>query len=132
MNNIFFELFMMIVVILNTVTILIYFFSYDQDTLDTIDSIDQVIIWIYCAEAVMKILGNGLLKYFKDGWNLVDFFSTVLSVVLVFVIDSSRFSDTAKTARALRSLRVSSCYILLSLAAKSFETNQNSSFYQIF
>lgn len=34
-----------------------------------LDQIDEVIIYIYIAEAIIKIIGLGIEKYFEDDWN---------------------------------------------------------------
>ena len=34
-----------------------------------LDQIDEVIIYIYIAEAIIKVVGLGIEKYFEDDWN---------------------------------------------------------------
>jgi hypothetical protein len=47
-----------------------YAFDLPQDTLDTLDQIDEILIWVYLTEVVIKILGLGIYQYFSDAWNM--------------------------------------------------------------
>lgn len=75
-----FDLFMILVVLFNCGNIMpspyriailiVYSFSNDQDLLDTLDEIDNYLVWIYLGEVVIKMIGLGINTYFKNGWNM--------------------------------------------------------------
>lgn len=65
--------------------------------------LDDIFLYIYTAEAAMKIGGLGLISpntaYFKDKWNILDF-CIVLSAWV------SKLSENGINLSALRTLRV--------------------------
>jgi len=100
-----FEFLMMIIVLFNSVILIMYIFEEDQDTLDLLDSIDNILVWIYVGEVVIKIIGLGIIAYFSDGWNVMDFLLTAVSVATNIALSTIRFARTAKSARLLKSIR---------------------------
>jgi len=67
-------------------------------------SINQIILWVFIAEAVMKIVSAWPRPqdYFKSGWNLFDF-----SIILLSLIPASgSFATVARLIRLLRVLRL--------------------------
>ncbi len=49
---------------------MIEIFTNDDDTTQTLDDINSVLNYIYLFEVVVKILGIGIVDYFKDNWNM--------------------------------------------------------------
>jgi Ion transport protein len=47
-----------------------YIFSTDESLLETLDSLDNILVYIYTVEIVVKILGMGVSGYFLDTWNM--------------------------------------------------------------
>lgn len=66
--------------------------------------VQQVILWIFVAEQVLKIAacGSRPWEYFRQGWNLFD-----LSIIIVcFLPLDARFATVFRLARLLRTLRM--------------------------
>ena len=64
-----FEILMFIIVIINVVVIILGNILKNEDSLLIIDLIDDIILYIYITEALIKIIGLGIVKYWDDGWN---------------------------------------------------------------
>lgn len=52
------------------VILLYYAFEDDDAVLDTLNSIDDILVYIYISEIVFRIIGTGLTQYFSDKWNM--------------------------------------------------------------
>jgi voltage-gated sodium channel len=66
--------------------------------------VQYVILWIFVAEQVLKIVacGNRPWEYFRQGWNLFD-----LAIIIVcFLPLDARFATVFRLARLLRTLRM--------------------------
>ncbi len=97
---------MFLVVLMNMIILIIYSFSDNQTTLDNIDQIDNVLVYIYLAEVIIKLLGYGIQAYFREGWNIMDFILTVISLVTNVALSLAKLARTVKSTRFLRNLRV--------------------------
>ena len=67
--------------------------------------IDLSITIIYCIEVILKVFVNGfsyssLLIYFKDGLNVIDFTTTIISLIGIF------FHLEFRIFKALRAIKV--------------------------
>lgn len=80
-----------------------YTFSTDDDLLNTLDELDNILVYIYTAEIFIKILGMGITGYFKDTWNVSDFILTIISIGTNIALS---FTRVAKATRLVRGLRV--------------------------
>ena len=58
---------------------------------------DQIVIWIFCVEIVLRIYAHGL-KFFRDPWSIFDF--------IVVAITLTPSNDSLAVLRSLRVLRV--------------------------
>ena len=67
-------------------------------------TLDAIVLWIFVAEAALKILRHGWrgYRYFGDGWNVFDF--TI--VVVCFIPAAGQFAAVLRLARVLRALRL--------------------------
>ena len=100
---------MFIVLIINVIVIFWAMFEPDKDKVATLDMIDEVILYFYVGECVIKIIGLGVEKYFEDEWNVFDFWLAVISLfssVMFEVLSILRSVKTAKTAKILRLTRI--------------------------
>lgn len=79
----------------------------------TLHLIDQIILWTFVFEALIKILSFGKFpwKYFSDGWNVFDF----SIVVICFLPLNASYSAVLRLARILRVLRLVSALPKLQL-----------------
>lgn len=80
---------------------------FSDDTLRVFDIIDDVFVFIFCAEAVTKIIGMGIVEYFNDNWNRFDFILVVLSLILNVTMSVLRISKNLISSRGLKFLRLS-------------------------
>ncbi len=81
----------------------------------TLQALDQLILAIFIAEALLKMAANGRRpwRYFADGWNVFDFFIIVICLLPV----GGPFAAVLRLARALRLLRLVSTLPKLQLLA---------------
>ena len=72
---------------------------------NVINLVQNVILWIFVAEIVLKIAacGSRPWNYFRQGWNLFDF---AIVVVCFLPLRDARFATVFRLARLLRTLRM--------------------------
>ncbi len=63
---------------------------------------DRIIIWIFVAEMVIKLVGLGAKRYFSDNWNVFDFL--IVAASLIFY--TAPFVTVVRLVRVLRLLRM--------------------------
>ena len=51
------------------VILILYATLHDEETQNTLDIIDNVLLYIFVTEAVLKLIGLGITEYFDDNWN---------------------------------------------------------------
>ena len=70
----------------------------------TLEILNQVVLWIFVVEAVLKMAqyGTKFYKYFADPWNLFDF--TI--VVVCFLPVNASYAAVLRLARIMRALRL--------------------------
>jgi hypothetical protein len=76
----YYDLFILLVVFVNLLTIIIYLSVKDKDTLDIIETIDTVLNVIYIGDAVLKIIAIGIEEYFSHFWYQFDFFMVCITL----------------------------------------------------
>ncbi len=64
--------------------------------------LDRIIIWIFVAEMVIKLVGLGVKRYFSDNWNVFDFL--IVAASLIFY--TAPFVTVVRLVRVLRLLRM--------------------------
>ncbi|MEM7681914.1 MAG: ion transporter [Planctomycetota bacterium] len=84
---------------------------------DLLHLFDKIILWVFAAEAALKILAGGRRwhDYFRDPWNLFDF----SIVVVCFLPLDGQYAAVLRLARVLRTLRVVSAVPKLQLLVGS-------------
>ncbi len=77
-------------------------------------TLDLIILWIFTAEAAIKIAQYGKqgYKYFQDPWNVFDF---IIVVVCFIPAENSQFAAVLRLARILRAMRLISAVPRLQL-----------------
>ncbi|MEO0474558.1 MAG: ion transporter [Planctomycetota bacterium] len=80
-------------------------------------SLDKIVLWLFVAEAVLKMAQHGKYwyRYFKDPWNIFDF--TI--VVVCFLPVNAQYAAVLRLARILRALRLVSVVPQLQLIVGS-------------
>ncbi len=71
---------------------------------NVLDLLNEIVLWIFVAEAVLKMARHGkeFYKYFLDPWNLFDF--TI--VVVCFLPVNASYAAVLRLARIMRALRL--------------------------
>lgn len=71
-------------------------------------SIDLLILWVFLAEVVLKMTAEGSrpLRYFRDPWNVFDFFVVAASFLAMFAAHSEDLEHGIVVLRLVRLLRV--------------------------
>ncbi len=91
------------------------------------ERVNQVILYIFIAEAILKILAHfpRIEKYFRNGWNVFDFSIIAFSLLTSFV----ELATVARMLRLLRLLRLASALpelgIIVSTLIRSFPSMFN-------
>lgn len=82
---------MLTAILLNSFIIFLLYFPQiehgNSELYSFLDTIDHVFVLIFLIEAIVKLKALGVKKYFKDNWNIFDFFIVVISLpsILTFV-----------------------------------------------
>ena len=113
-----FENFILFIVIVNSITLIFNSPLQDPNSKfgEAMSYLDMVFTIIFTIEATMKIIAMGFFSngmpgingYIMDGWNILDFWIVVLSLVdLIFTLstDGNSTSDDLKSLKALRAFR---------------------------
>jgi cytochrome b561 len=75
-----FDIAIMILIMLNMLTMAIEYEEQPADYTEALEWINIVFIILFTAECMMKLLGLRLY-YFKEPWNVFDFFIVITSVI---------------------------------------------------
>jgi len=81
----------------------------NSDLAEALGIIEIIVTCIFATECLLKIISYGFLfngkeSYLQDGWNILDFFIVVVSIISLFM--SGDGGDDLKTLKVLRILRV--------------------------
>lgn len=95
---------MTVCVILNTLVLAIDHYGIDPDLANALDTCNLVFTCIFAAEMVVKIVGLGLINYFRDKMNVFDCIVVVFSLIELSFLSSSTLS-ALRSIRVLRSFR---------------------------
>jgi hypothetical protein len=72
-----------------------------------LEQIDNWLNWVYLSEFIIKVIGIGILNYFRDYWNCFDF----LLLIICFGTDSAlaaimKNAKTAKSAKLVKFTKI--------------------------
>lgn len=107
---------MMGCIILNCVTIIMAYLELSTEIDDIISTIEEVLLYVYTGEAVLKIIGLGPLMYFRDSWNLLDFVLVIISLIVDVTFNflkSLRSLKIAKTVRITKVIRIQRAFRII-------------------
>ncbi len=103
---------MVVIVILNTLILFTYTLfpsktgASDPSEMSFLEKIDFYLNYVYLVEFVIKILGLGILNYFRDNWNCFDFFIMVVSfgtdTALGLMLKDIKSAKSAKAAKVIK------------------------------
>lgn len=97
---------MNILILVNTVLLALDRYGQSKQEKDILTIVNIVISSIFVAELVVKLAGLGIVKYFSDSMNYLDFIVVVCSMVEILFIDSSGVLSSLKSLKAFRVLRI--------------------------
>jgi voltage-gated sodium channel len=88
------------VIILNAITLGLETIPQIDPTLfELLHTVDQIILWIFIAEIVLKLLGSGF-GFFRSAWNIFDF--VIVAIALVPAVGPLSILRTLRIFRLLR------------------------------
>lgn len=109
-RNEWFNHFITMIIVGNTVTLCIYWPSISDDTTSVLESINIVFMLIFIVEMILKHIGVGLRGYWRDPWNRFDGIIVIMSVVdyilSQFDVSTGGSLSVLRTFRLLRVIRV--------------------------
>lgn len=65
-KSVIFEIIMLLILFVNFIAIVVGSVVTDGDLISNLDLIDDICLYLYIIEAIIKIIGLGLEKYFDD------------------------------------------------------------------
>lgn len=105
-DNKYFEFFILGCIILNTIALGLNWYQ-RPDIIDyALEVINYVFTGIFTMEALMRILGLGFKRYFKDGWNIFDIIIILGSYIGILIEAFTTLSVGVQTT-ILRAFRIS-------------------------
>ena len=107
-QNVYFENFVLVCILLNTVAMALLWFDQPKDMPKFMENINYFFICVFTAEAVIKIVALGKV-YFYDSWNRYDFAIVVITILILslqFVNISIHFGIGFTVMRSLRIGRI--------------------------
>jgi voltage-gated sodium channel len=97
---------MLVILLFNCSTIL-YSSFVDSNKYTTIfEQIDDIFLYVYITEFLIKLVGLGIEKYYEDNWNKFDFAMIILSILSNILFRFLTILKAAKSAKAGRLLRL--------------------------
>lgn len=100
----FFEIFILTIIVLNTLTLAVNWYLIPESVSETIKIINYVFAGIFAIEAIIKIIALGR-GYFKESWNIFDFLIVVATVVSI-ILDYTTNLGAGGKATIIRAFRV--------------------------
>ncbi|MDC0510864.1 ion transporter [bacterium] len=108
----FFEGFIMVIVVLNTISMASEHYGQSEDFTHTLHITEIIFVTIYCIEITLKWFGLGFKEYFSSGFNCLDFGVVVISL-LGFMLSAVDGFQVFRIVRMLRLTRVTRLLRLL-------------------
>ena len=68
-------------IVFNTITLMLDRYPISDYEYNTLENINYFISFVYAIEMIIKIFGLGLVRYFFDTVNCIDFIVVVISLV---------------------------------------------------
>lgn len=77
--------------------------------INTLDLIDNICLYFYILEALIKGIGLGIEKYWEDPWNKFDFIMIIISIlsdILFSILSVLKSVRSAKAGKLLRLTKI--------------------------
>lgn len=91
----FFDWFIMICIIINTVFMAAKSFGEPHEFTRAVEILNYIFATVFTIEMVLKLLGLGFKQYFGDGWNIFDFLVTIgsdIGIILQLTMGNANLS----------------------------------------
>ena len=75
-------------------------FSYD--VWETAGTIDDILVWVFTVELMIRIIAIGPEDFFADRWNTLDSFLIILGFIFLWIPVSDNAGSLAKIGRIFR------------------------------
>jgi hypothetical protein len=113
----YFENGILVVIVLNVVVMAMNYEGSSQTYQNVLDDLNLAFTAIFITEAILKLLGLGVMGYFHQTWNRFDFFVVSCSIIDLSIsyssINSGSFLKSFQIIRILRLLRISRLFKLI-------------------
>lgn len=93
-----FELAVSIIIVLSFINAIYFMFSYTK----LIETFDNIFVWIFCAELIIRIVAIGPENFFAERWNNVDTFLVVMGIIFFFVPNNNNADGIVRMSRLFR------------------------------
>ena len=100
-TNRWFDRFVTLLIVANTVTLASEYHGMDQNLFDLLQQINVLLTLAFALEMVLKVLGLGVLAYCSDRMNLFD-----AAIVIVSIVEMLSSQSSMSVLRAFRLVRV--------------------------
>jgi hypothetical protein len=107
----FFDNFLTIAVFINTVALALDRYGISTEEANNLSMMNTIFTWIFIVEAVLKIVGLGIVKYLKDKMNYLD-----CAVVMLSIVEMSFLSGSGTNLSAFRAIRIFRIFRVLRVA----------------
>ena len=104
-TSVYFNLFMTICVVLNTIALTIYHYGMNSGLSQALDEVNLAFTVLFAAEMVLKQVGLGVVGYFRSKMNVFDCVVVVISLLELSLLSGSGMS-ALRSVRILRVFRV--------------------------
>ena len=110
-THILFTLFITILIVLNTVVLAFDSYPVDLERQEIANQINDVIIWLFFAEMIIKLIGMGVKEYTRDPFNIFDAILVIISLADFILMQIPEISENGSGGalsafRGIRLLRV--------------------------
>lgn len=109
---------------------MIGFIDGDEERQELYDNIDYYFVVIYIVEFALKIIAQGILAYFRDNWNKLDFGLIVTSLTTDLAFSMFKVIRNARSVKATRIVRINKTYRLMRVL-RSFRVDCSNSVLQV-
>jgi len=97
----------MIVIIMNLIILAIEFEGSSDNYSNFLKIFNYIFTAIFILESILKLLANGIIRYFYFGWNKFDMFVVITSIIDLIVANAFNSNVTfIKSFQIIRVLRV--------------------------
>eukprot|EP00347_Sterkiella_histriomuscorum_P005312 403357086 len=112
-----FEITILIIIILNTIVLMITWFGQVNESIQILENVNYLFAAIFTLEAILKLIGLGLKKYFSERWNWFDFIVVIGTILSILLTAFTEVTIGAATT-FIRAFRISRIFRLIKRARR--------------